>query len=179
MSLSKPIKLKDPEQFVPITKTNFNGIDHYEISNWGRVLNSRTGLILKNQLNNKGYYIIGLRNTDGDHKLLISRLVALHFIPNPNGHPEVDHDDRDPKNNYFKNLIWSTKSDNIINKSKLKNTSSKFKGVSFHKDANKYRSKITINKKLIHLGLFETEQEAYQARVAYVNKNNLNQNYLQ
>jgi len=40
---------------------------------------------------------------------------------------------------------------------------SEYKGVTFHKAANKWRARITINGKLKHIGLFKTESEAHQA----------------
>lgn len=43
--------------------------------------------------------------------------------------------------------------------------SSKHKGVSFHKAAQKWQAYITINGKRKYLGLFPTELEAYQARL--------------
>jgi hypothetical protein len=55
---------------------------------------------------------------------------------------------------------------------KTKENSSKYKGVSFHKIRNKWQAAITINKKRTYLGLFKTENEAYQA---YINALNLKQ----
>lgn len=40
------------------------------------------------------------------------------------------------------------------------------KGVNFHKTAGKWRANININKKSKHLGLFDTYEEAFNARVA-------------
>lgn len=44
-----------------------------------------------------------------------------------------------------------------------KNTSSSYKGVSFIKKQKKYRASITVDRRLIYLGRFETEVEAAQA----------------
>ena len=41
--------------------------------------------------------------------ILIHRLVAMHFIPNPNNYPIVMHIDDNPKNNRVDNLRWGTK----------------------------------------------------------------------
>jgi hypothetical protein len=53
--------------------------------------------------------------------------------------------------------------ENMRNKGKLKNTSSKYKGVSFHKRDKIYTAHITIDKKLIHLGTFKNEIQAAMA----------------
>lgn len=67
--------------------------------------------------NNKGYRAINIIAANGKRKgELIHRLVALHFINNPNGYPEVDHIDRDKENNNVDNLRWVTKSENNKNK---------------------------------------------------------------
>jgi hypothetical protein len=44
---------------------------------------------------------------------------------------------------------------------KIRIPSSKYKGVSWHKATNKWQSQIQINGKKKHLGLFKTEEEAY------------------
>ena len=42
----------------------------------------------------------------------ISRLVAIHFIPNDNGLPQVNHIDEDRRNNIATNLEWVTPKQN-------------------------------------------------------------------
>jgi hypothetical protein len=51
--------------------------------------------------------------------------------------------------------------------SKKRNSTSKYKGVSFDSINNKWRSGIMINGKTIHLGRFNLEEEA---AIAYNNK---------
>lgn len=70
-------------------------------------------------------YLKGVILSKGGSKkgVLIHRLVAEAFIPNPNNLPEVNHKDRDRSNNKVENLEWISPEDNKahahINKSLL------------------------------------------------------------
>lgn len=41
------------------------------------------------------------------------RLVALHFLENPNGYTQVDHIDENKANNHYTNLRWCTPQENV------------------------------------------------------------------
>lgn len=99
----------------------------YEVSNAGRVrclLKSSNGkiytrakpLILKVHFNNRtGYYSIQFGEWVGNKHMRfpLHRLVAMHFISNPNRLPEVNHEDGDKSNNIVSNLTWATREQNI------------------------------------------------------------------
>ena len=44
------------------------------------------------------------------------RILAKHFLPNPDDLPEVDHVDRNPLNNSIDNLRWISRSENARNR---------------------------------------------------------------
>lgn len=76
-----------------------------------------------------------------------------------------DHYNRIKTDNRKVNLIPSTFSENMANKSKLSNNTSGFTGVSWHKKTGKWRAYITYNKKVISLGVFNDKKEAVIARL--------------
>lgn len=47
--------------------------------------------------------------------MLVHRLLALAFIPNPENKPQIDHIDGNRSNNQLDNLRWCTGSENMCN----------------------------------------------------------------
>ena len=82
----------------------------------------------------------------------------------------VDHKDINPQNNNIENLRELTDSENKRNSNKKKNCTSKYKGVSWHKRHKKWRVKLRIGLKNIHLGYFDNEDDAGQTHNDAVRK---------
>ncbi len=85
----------------------------YSVSNLGRIQNILTGKILKSCPNNKGYHLVDLYKDGKKRKFLVQRLVAIHFIPNPDNLPEVNHIKGDKSDNSESNLEWQSRMGNV------------------------------------------------------------------
>lgn len=145
------------------------GFTKYAISNHGRIINTFTGYILKQTKDKDGYLTITLKNEQGKNVCLKAhRLVALHFIDNPNNKKTVDHKDNNRQNNMVTNLRFATRQENAINRKLAANNTTGFKGIRIKQ--NKYIAYITLNTKYTHLGTFEKLEDALQARFNKVNE---------
>lgn len=88
--------------------------ERYAVSNFGRVIDLKKRIYLNWNDNGNGYKIVGLAPSDGSGVKIryVHRLVALHFIENPEGLPQVGHKDHDKENNHVSNLYWTTQKQN-------------------------------------------------------------------
>jgi len=84
------------------------GYPGYKISNHGRVWSNKLKRVLVPPLDEDGYERIGLWNKLVKKHHPVHRLVALHFIPNPEMKYSVNHIDGVIRNNHFTNLEWAT-----------------------------------------------------------------------
>lgn len=97
----------------------FEGL--YQISNFGRAKSlskrfeyyTKTERILRPRKLNTGYYSFTLYLKLVPCYRTIHRLVAAHFINNPEAKPEVNHNDFDRSNNRDTNLEWATRKENV------------------------------------------------------------------
>ncbi len=136
-----------------------NDYPNYSISSLGNVRNNTTGNLLKPDISR--YYRVVLSKNNKTKSYSIHRLIGIHFLPNWNNYPEIDHIDRDKTNNKVFNLRWIDRSGNSKNTGKRKDCSSIYKGIYFDKSSNKWRAR----KDKKHLGYFETEELAYLATI--------------
>ena len=95
---------------------------------------------------------------------LRSRIIYLHRqLMNPPPGLVVDHRNCDSLDNRRANLRTVTQAVNMRNRRKRKNTSSRFIGVHFDKQRNKWSVHIRYNSKKIWLGRFDDEIAAAKA----------------
>ena len=92
------------------------------------------------------------------------RKYIHRLIMNEPDNMNIDHIDGNGLNNQKSNLRIVTVSQNQMNRRKgKKSSSSKFKGVYFHKGDKQWISRIHINGKTKYLGHFKIEKEAAMA----------------
>jgi len=125
--------------------------EDYMIFKDGTVYNCKYKRFLIPHPSKNGYLRIGLTKY-GERKFFsIHRLVALHFIPNPDNKPQVDHINRIRHDNRLENLRWATNIENASNKIK--------KPKLYFKHKNSFRIEINRNN-IRYIKYCKTEEEA-------------------
>ena len=108
-----------------------------------------------------GYVQIGV-----DGKLYLAhRIIMLLVNKSLSDESQVDHIDHNRLNNKLNNLRVVSQSGNMRNCGKRSDSSTGITGVVYHKRARKYMSYISIGGRKMHLGLFNTLEDATRARV--------------
>lgn len=126
--------------------SNMGGVRSLDVKRWnGCGWFIKRGRVLKSRLTKHGYCRVQLNGKDK----YVHRLVAEHFIDNPNNKPEVDHIDGDKSNNCVDNLRWVTGKENMNNpltREKLDTYAKKRVGVTINnKKVNQILDGVVIN----------------------------------
>ena len=90
------------------------GYEHFEVSNKGRVRNSKTGHIMAIGDNGSGYANCKIKSDGITKTVYVHRLVAEAFLPDWNPDLQVNHKDENKRNNCVENLEMVTDSQNKI-----------------------------------------------------------------
>ena len=146
------------------------GYENYQIYSDGRVYSKNNRIFLKPIINSDGYYVICLSNEGVTKTIRIHRLVAIYYITNNLNLQEIDHIDRNKLNNDISNLRWCNRGQNNRNK-KVSNTTSKYTGVYWNKNKNKWHVQLKINGKNKHIGYYINEDDAALAYNNYIIEN--------
>ncbi len=104
-------------------------------------------------------YYAGISVCERWHKF-INFLNDMGEVPDGKTLDRVDSQ----KNYSIENCRWATPTEQVRNRGAYRNNTSGIKGVSFRKDINKWWASITVAKRRINLGVFETLWEAAAAR---------------
>lgn len=108
-----------------------------------------------------GYYYVKINNsTYLNHRVIFAIYNNIIDFDSK----QIDHIDNNKLNNNPKNLRLSNAFQNQHNKSKQKNNTSGEKNIFLVKTNNKYRCTMRYYGKNIHIGIFDTLEEAITAR---------------
>ena len=162
MNIMKGLELFDKEAIrrgIEIWRP-IEGYPNYSVSSKGNVMNVVTGTILKTTLSYACYNRVKLYNNGNSQNYVIHRLVANAYLTNPENKPCVDHMNNNTTDNNVRNLRWATIKENCQNRSIASNNTSGAKGISWHKQHQKWWVKINNE----HKGYYNSLEEAKLAR---------------
>ena len=108
-----------------------------------------------------GYRRVGIKGKIYQEHRIIMMLCFGHIPENA----EIDHINHVRDDNRLVNLRFVTRSENSRNKSVSSKSTTGVTGVHFAKANKKYVAQIKVDRKVMHLGMFETLEEAAAARL--------------
>tara|TARA_B110000046_G_C12666321_1_gene262701 strand:- start:67 stop:519 length:453 start_codon:yes stop_codon:yes gene_type:complete len=104
------------------------------------------GMLKPSKNRDGGYLVVCIYINKKKSMMLVHRLVALCYIPNPDNKPEVDHIlSKEKTNNNLSNLRWATRTEQMTNRGIGSDNTSGVKGV--RKNKNGWTAFLTINGK--------------------------------
>jgi hypothetical protein len=138
----------------------------YEISNLGKIRSyKRQGSkseFLTYKITGYGYPAVNLRCNGKKFFKAIHRLLAEHFIPNPDNLEMVNHKDNDKSNYNLDNLEWVTRGQNIAHGFLIKGRKRKGWRLSTLQYLNKVHKFKSVDELLIYLentDIFQIKKE--------------------
>lgn len=158
----------------PVLNINDKPVDGFEGIYWvspkGYIHNGR--IPLKTYVINSGYLCLKFTVKNKRTSVLVHRIVAKAFIPNPENKVQVNHIDGNKQNNAVENLEWVTSGENRAHAKannlweynkptlgKKLGKTSRYHGVGFDYPRNKFYATVRVNGKTIKKR-FNTEKEA-------------------
>ena len=115
---------KDYYSFIKVDNNEewkvINNFPNYAVSNYGRIkrINGRSvhniDKLIPVSLNGFGYYTVSLNKGNKSYRRSVHKLVAEHFLNNPNNYTIINHKDENKYNNKVSNLEWCTIEYNVL-----------------------------------------------------------------
>lgn len=152
---------------------DINGFEgYYQISDYGNVrsldrfdgVNHRKGQLLKPTLKFNGYLQVGLRKHNKRKYFSIHRLVAIHFIDNPENKKQINHIDCNKQNNTINNLEWVTPKENQFH-AKENGLRNNMPSGEKHTNYGKYAENSKSAKPIIRYNRETGETKLYKAKI--------------
>lgn len=152
-----------PDSIMSLSQTELKEMFLYEPeTGFLRWKDARSNMIKNSKAgckNASGYLIVSINSKS--HR--VQRVIWMYIFGHiPDGF-YIDHINGNKTDNRLCNLRLATNSQNQQNRPAPQNNSSGYRGVTWHKQANKWMARICHHGKREMLGLFETAEEAYEA----------------
>lgn len=111
-------------------------------------------------IQNHGYLVISI-----DKRRYMAHRLAWFYVNGTWPKGDLDHINGDKLDNRISNLREATRKQNMQNVRRHKHNTSGHKGVAWHPQRNKWRAYIFDSYRQIHLGLFDSKEAAFAARL--------------
>jgi len=141
------------------------GYEEYSINENGIIFNKKNK-IMKPSINGCGYYVVNLYKNKQRKMFSVHQLMFMAFYGIKSDKRNViDHIDGDRTNNSLSNLQYVSQR---LNTTKNRKSNTGLSGSYEHK--GRFQSAIRINGKKIHLGSYNTAEEAHEVYKKELNK---------
>lgn len=88
----------------------------YVVNEYGIIVRKKDGIVMRKYIQKSGYEAVYLKSTSGETcARMVHRIVAIAFLPQPQGKNVVDHINTIRCDNRVCNLRWVTQKENMNN----------------------------------------------------------------
>ena len=146
---------------------------YYEVSNFGRVKNTRFNKLKKSRIR-AGYYSVTLFKEGHLKSISIHRAMAEAFLENKK--ECVNHIDGNRLNNNLDNLEWVSHRENSVHRDLKRKTKTGQANIILH--SNSFQVRVRHENKYIQLGSYGEIEDAIKVRDNFYQSNNIVNKYI-